>query len=161
MPASPNRAPLQTDPEGPSFHQDGTAPESAIFVFGSNLAGIHGAGAAKAARLQFGARPGVGRGLTGRAWAIATKGHPTGRGVRFDAPVLPLAAIGPQIEEFLEYARAHPEERFFVTRIGCGYAGYDDADIAPMFAGAPANCSFAREWRPFIEPATADRARER
>lgn len=103
----------------------------AIFVFGSNLAGRHGKGAALAARRQYGAEYGVGVGLTGDAYAIPTKSA--------TLTTLPLAHIAGHVDDFLAYARAHPELTFNVTRVGCGLAGYTDAQIAPLFAGAPAS----------------------
>lgn len=115
-----------------------------IFVFGSNEAGRHGAGAAKYAREHHGAVYGVGRGRTGMAYAIPTK----------DARIQtrPLAAIAPDVAEFLRYAEAHPDLTFEVTRIGCGLAGYRDADIAPMFKDAPENCVLPDGWRDFTRP---------
>ena len=126
------------------FHPDGTVPDdSFVFVFGSNLAGRHGAGAARAALQFFGAEYGVGEGATGRAYAIPTLGR------NFEQLALPR--VHEAVTIFLTYARSNPEQRFFVTRIGCGLAGRSDADIAPMFANAPANCSFAEGWRAWIE----------
>lgn len=109
-----------------------------IFVFGSNLAGRHGRGAALQAKAIWGAQTGVGFGRTGQAYAIPTK----------DAEIKPLTLL--RITEFvncfLKYARNHPELIFLVTRIGCGLAGYTDADIAPMFANSPANCELPDGW---------------
>jgi hypothetical protein len=110
-----------------------------VFVFGSNLAGRHGAGAALFARKNHGAMYGIGEGPTGNAYAIPTKGR------RLE--VLPLDAIRDAVARFIEYATRHPETRFEVTRIGCGLAGYTDAQIAPMFAGAPVNCELPEGWR--------------
>jgi hypothetical protein len=128
-----------------SSHRDGALPASpsAIFVFGSNLAGRHGLGAALAARQKFGAKHGVGAGLTGRSYAIPTK----------DAQlrVLPLSIIEGHVQTFLTYAAAQRATSFYVTRIGCGLAGYGDEQIAPMFSDAPLNCSFADDWKRFIE----------
>lgn len=114
-------------------------PAAPIFVFGSNLAGRHGKGAALTARREWGALYGEGEGRTGRAYAIPTK----------DAQLrtLPLWDISVSVARFIEYARAHPELDFLVTRIGCGLAGYADAQVAPFFAGAPANCQLPEEWR--------------
>lgn len=106
---------------------------SIVFVFGSNLAGRHGKGAALHARLNFGAEYGVGVGPTGRAYAIPTK----------DARLrpLPLAEIAAHVKDFLIYAGQHLDDTaFMVTAIGCGLAGYTPADIAPMFKTAPSNC---------------------
>lgn len=102
-----------------------------IFVFGSNEAGIHGAGAARFAHQHYGAEWGVGFGLAGQSFAIPTK----------DAEIetLPLMAVGSYVRKFLAFAREHSHMNFLVTRIGCGLAGYTDAEIAPFFRGAPDN----------------------
>lgn len=121
-----------------AFHQDGTAPADGVFVFGSNLASRHGKGAALLAKQRYGARGGIGYGPSGNSYAIPTKDAALG--------VLTIAAIRRYVVDFLNYARLHPEQRFFVSRIGCGLAGYADADIAPLFLGAPGNCSFAEPW---------------
>lgn len=94
-----------------------------IFVFGSNLAGMHGGGAARAARLYFGAKMGQGVGLQGQSYAI-----PTMQGG--------VETIRPYVDDFIRYAKAHPELTFLVTRIGCGIAGFDADDIAPLFEEA-------------------------
>jgi hypothetical protein len=135
------------------FHTDGSRPsEDMIFVFGSNLAGIHGAGAARAATDYYGAEMGVGFGPTGNSYAIPTKD--------MKIKTLPLEEIQPYIEGFVKMTeRLHEEDRmingdrinplFFVTRVGCGLAGYRDRDIAPFFKGA-VRCSFAEQWKPFL-----------
>lgn len=110
-----------------------------IFVFGSNLAGRHGKGAALDARLKHGAELGVGEGLTGRSYAIPTKNR--------SLQTRSLWDIQKSVETFKAYAKAHPELEFFVTRVGCGLAGYQDDDIAPMFADAPLNCELPKGWR--------------
>lgn len=109
-----------------------------IFVFGSNLAGRHGKGAAKDAVKFHGAIYGQAVGRQGDSYAIPTK----------DAYLnpLPLDKIEPFVEEFLIYAEKHPREQFQVTRIGCGLAGYTDEQIAPMFDGAPPNCELPEGW---------------
>ena len=94
-----------------------------IFVFGSNLAGMHGGGAACVALHRCGAVPGQGVGLQGQSYAI-----PTMQGG--------VDTIRPYVDEFIEFARSHPELKFYVTRIGCGIAGFDDSEIAPLFADA-------------------------
>lgn len=109
-----------------------------IFVFGSNLAGRHGKGAALAARKQWGAEYGVGSGPTGNAYAIPTKDERLAS--------LPLSEIEVFVQVFLSYARANSDRTFLVTRVGCGYAGYSDNDIAPLFDGAPINCIMPVEW---------------
>lgn len=105
--------------------------EKVIFVFGSNLAGIHGAGSALEARRTFGADLGVGEGRTGFAYAIPTKDR--------NLKVLSLVEIGEAIKRFLEYARENPDLTFIVVKIGCGLAGYKPGDIAPFFKGHSAN----------------------
>lgn len=97
--------------------------ENEIFVCGSNLAGMHGGGAARTAHQKFGAEWGVGVGMTGRCYAI-----PTMHGG--------VDKIKPYVDEFIEFAKAHGEYRFLVTRIGCGIAGFRDEDIAPLFRDA-------------------------
>lgn len=112
-----------------------------IFVFGSNLAGRHGAGAAKAALQEHGAVYGVGIGIQGSSYAIPTKDE--------HIRTLPLNKIERYVETFIKFATLNPELRFNVTRIGCGLAGYDDPDIAPMFKNAPDNCILPAGWRNF------------
>jgi hypothetical protein len=97
--------------------------ENEIFVFGSNLEGLHGGGAARVAYKYFGAVWGQGVGLQGQTYAI-----PTMQGG--------VETISPYIDEFISFAKQHPELIFLVTRIGCGIAGFSDSDIAPLFASA-------------------------
>ena len=99
-----------------------------IFVFGSNKIGRHGKGAAKTA-MKWGAKYGVGVGLQGQTYGIPTKGH----SMSFS---LPLETIEEHVQDFIGFAKAHPELTFLVTKIGCGLAGYDEKDIAPLFHGA-------------------------
>jgi len=94
-----------------------------IFVFGSNLAGSHGGGAARLAYNCFGAIWGQGVGLQGQSYAI-----PTMQGG--------VETIKPYVDEFIEFAKQHKEYKFLVTRIGCGIAGFKDEEIAPLFQGA-------------------------
>lgn len=94
-----------------------------IFVFGSNLAGMHGGGAARIAMEQFGAVWGQGVGLQGQSYAI-----PTMQGG--------VDTIKPYVDEFIAFAKIHPEYTFYVTRIGCGIAGFTDDQIAPLFEHA-------------------------
>jgi hypothetical protein len=96
-----------------------------IFVFGSNLSGRHGKGAAKTA-LRFGAKWGVGNGLQGRSYGIPTKNSTITR-------TLTINEIKPFLEEFVSFAKHNPELLFYVTEIGCGLAGYQPKDIAPLF----------------------------
>ena len=94
-----------------------------IFVFGSNLAGAHGGGAARIAVEVFGAIWGQGVGLQGQSYAI-----PTMQGG--------VETIKPYVDEVIEFAKQHRELFFYVTRIGCGIAGFRDEEIAPLFANA-------------------------
>lgn len=94
-----------------------------IFVFGSNLGGWHGGGAARIALDKFGAVWGQGTGLQGRSYAI-----PTMQGG--------AATIKPYVDEFIVFARQHPEHKFLVTRVGCGIAGFRAEEIAPLFKEA-------------------------
>jgi hypothetical protein len=98
------------------------------FVFGSNLKGRHGAGAALLAKNKFGARIGTGRGPSGQTYAIPTKNE------KMD--VLFIKDIKKYISEFILYAKVNPNVHFLVTKIGCGLAGYGVRDIAPLFSGA-------------------------
>jgi len=109
-----------------------------IFVFGSNLAGRHGKGAAMTARIEHGAIYGKGKGRQGNAYAIPTKDY--------YLRSLPLDEIKTYVFEFIAYARRHPELEFVVTRVGCGLAGYTDEQISPMFADAPINCKLPAGW---------------
>lgn len=94
-----------------------------VFVFGSNLDGFHGGGAARAAYNKFGAIWGQGVGMQGQSYAI-----PTMQGG--------VETIAPYVDEFIEYAKNHPDKRFLVTEIGCGIAGFAPEEIAPLFANA-------------------------
>ncbi|MBX5130743.1 hypothetical protein HJB53_30095 [Rhizobium lentis] len=111
-----------------------------IFVFGSNLAGVHGAGAALYARRNRGAIWGQGEGLQGTSYGIPTKDY--------QIRTLHLDNIRKHVEEFKEFARKHPELTFDITPIGCGLAGYKRAQIKPMFdqGGLPDNCRFNATW---------------
>ena len=94
-----------------------------VFVFGSNLAGSHGGGAAYVAWRKFGAIMGQGVGLQGQSYGI-----PTMQGG--------VETIKPYVDEFIDFARQHPKLTFLVTRIGCGIAGFTNAQISPLFAKA-------------------------
>lgn len=114
-----------------------------IFVFGSNLAGIHGAGAARHALMYWNATKGWSIGRQGYSYAIPTKDK--------ILITLPLRLIKPHVFDFIAYARSHSKLDFQVTRIGCGLAGYKDEDIAPMFRDAPANVHLPLGWRELAE----------
>lgn len=110
-----------------------------IFVFGSNLAGRHGKGAALFARQHRGAIYGQGIGRQGDCYAIPTKDEAL--------RTLPLDTINAHAQGFMIYADRHPELRFELTPIGCGLAGYAPEDIAPMFRYAPANVDLPAEFK--------------
>lgn len=112
-----------------------------VFVFGSNLTGHHGGGAARAALNKFGAIWGQGVGLQGQSYAI-----PTMQGG--------VETIKPYVDEFIKFAKTHPELKFYVTRIGCGIAGFKDEEIAPLFSEAVGeeNIILPKSFAEIIEP---------
>ena len=125
-------------------HTCGVTPEhitkladNEVFVFGSNLQGYHGGGAARAALNHFGAVWGVGVGMQGQSYAI-----PTMQG--------PVETIKPYVDQFIEYATAHPELHFLVTPIGCGIAGFHHSEIAPLFKKTMSMCNVSLP-KSFIE----------
>ena len=124
---------------GPVSREEHVPSDSRIFVFGSNLRGQHAGGAARYAREQLGAEWSVGRGRTGRCYAL-----PTCR-----APGVPLSLDDVAVEArlFKAHALLHPQDRFYVTAVGCGIAGFSEEDVAPLFAGAPGNCDLPDGWR--------------
>ena len=115
-----------------------------IFVFGSNKAGVHGAGAARVAFKQHGAKWGIGEGIVGNSYALPTKG--------WHIEELPLEEIKLAINRFIETAEywALRGAEFQVTRVGCGLGGHKDHDIAPLFKAAPDNCLFDEYWKPWL-----------
>lgn len=126
-----------------SFHEDGSLPENGeVFVFGSNLAGIHGAGAARIAWEKFGAIRGIGIGLHGNSYALPTKNH--------DIITMELDDVIDFIHGFVRFTWVNKDKKFFVTRVGCGLAGFRDSQIAKHFTGAH-NCSFAKEWEQHLD----------
>lgn len=100
-----------------------TLADDEIFVFGSNLEGLHGGGAALLAYERFGAVWGQGAGLQGKSYGI-----PTMHGG--------IDTIAPYVDEFIAFAREHRELKFFVTEIGCGIAGFTVGEMAPLFKDA-------------------------
>ena len=97
--------------------------ENEIFVFGSNLQGMHGGGAARIAHERFGAVWGQGIGLHGQTYAIPTMHGGTD-------------VIAPYVNDFITFAKEHPELKFLVTEIGCGIAGFRTSEMAPLFKEA-------------------------
>jgi len=113
-----------------------------IFVFGSNLRGIHGAGAAKIAMQDYGAVLGKGEGLYAKSYAIPTKDR--------HIATLPLEVINRYIVRFNEFTQiASHSFSFYVTPVGTGLAGYKHREIAPMFKGAK-NCWFPDVWKSYL-----------
>jgi hypothetical protein len=113
-----------------------------IFVFGSNLGGRHGRGAAQDALRKYGAIYGQGVGRQGMSYGIPTKDGKLN--------VLSLERIRRHVSDFIGYALVYPDLNFKVTRIGTGLAGYKDEEIAPMFEFAPSNCIFDFVWARYL-----------
>jgi hypothetical protein len=113
-----------------------------VFVFGSNLRGVHGLSAALWAVQHRGAQMGVAEGPQGQSYAIPTKDQ--------HLRPLPLARIATGVERFLAHASDHPETRYEVTAIGTGLAGYSVDQVAPLFASAPANCHLPERFLPYV-----------
>ncbi len=114
-----------------------------IFTFGSNEAGIHGAGAAKHS-LNLGATLGVGFGRQGNTFAIPTK----------DWQIRPMEEeeIKPYVDRFKQYARYNPKLNFQVTAIGTGLGGHSHESMAKLFRYAPKNCHFDDVWKKYLDP---------
>ncbi len=110
------------------------------FVFGSNLAGRHGAGAARFAAQWHGAIYGVGRGITGRSYALPTKDEYINSRT--------LAEIDAEIKLFLDWAKAHRADRFNLTPVGCGLAGFERSTIWKILKkhGVPKNVFLTSTW---------------
>lgn len=157
LPAAPRAAPAPTRDSYPfATHPDGARPAAdEVFVFGSNLAGRHGAAAAKLAQEQYGAEPGVGFGFRGDSFAIPTKDGRMNKDLDDPTAALPLAEIQSYANAFISFASKHPEIRFFLTRVGCGLAGYKDETVAPLFFRAKTlgNVSVPAPWAPYLEGA--------
>jgi hypothetical protein len=120
---------------------DGYVSLANVFVFGSNLAGRHGKGAALFAKKHHGAEYGIGEGRTGNAYAIPTKDK--------DLKVLGLYLIELYFAEFVAYAEDNPDDTFLLTPIGTGLAGYDKVEIFKLIrncAPLPSNIVFTKEW---------------
>ena len=126
------------------MNQEKMTDKTEVLVFGSNLSGIHGAGAAKYARLHHGAIMGQGMGLQGSSYALPTKG--------VNISFMPLEDIGKHVNEFISFAKSRPDLTFRVTRVGCGLAGFKDEEIAPLFRGALglSNVRLPKGWRHYI-----------
>ena len=114
--------------------------QNMFFVFGSNLAGRHGRGAALSAKQFHGAKYGIGVGFSGNSYAIPTKDE--------NLNILPLNQIEKHVKDLIE-ATQRGDKRFFVTQVGCGLAGYQSWQVAPLFKGAK-YCWFPDTWIPYI-----------
>lgn len=112
-----------------------------VFVFGSNLAGIHGAGAAHFAHRKCGAKWGQGVGLAGNSYAIPTKDE--------NIQTMELDQIRPYIHQFIDFAHNRNSLLFFLTPIGCGLAGHKQEDIMGIIRekDVPMNVVFSKDWR--------------
>ncbi len=127
--------------------------DTPVFVFGSNLQGRHGKGAALYAFHHRGAVWGKGEGHWGNSYALPTRTFTTdGRIETLSLPVIHMCA-----DTFVKYAAANPELQFQVTRLGCGLAGYHDYEIAPFFNGVPVNVILPSAWRHYVCPCTQGR----
>lgn len=114
---------------GKSSTPDPNNPQH-VFIFGSNERGIHGAGAALQAKEKFGAKQGVGRGLTGRSYALPTKRTPTS--VRESGPQIPLNELTENVAELHQTVVDNPDKIFFFTPAGTGLAGYTPEQMASI-----------------------------
>ncbi|MBB3773005.1 hypothetical protein FHS55_003630 [Angulomicrobium tetraedrale] len=118
-----------------------------VFVFGSNLSGIHASGAARWAYENRDAEWGAAFGLTGTSFAIPV--------MDWDIQRLPLKEIRKYVRRFLTFVAARPDLTFELTPIGCAPGGYTPAEIAPLFRDAPANIVLPEEFRTILAPSPA------
>lgn len=112
---------------------------SYVFVYGANKRGRNGAGAALHAAREHGALEHMGFGASGNAFAIPTKDE--------WLQVMSLSEIHRYVLQFLEYAKANPQKKFFVTALGTGLSGYAHIQIAPMFSNYPTNVTLPDAWQ--------------
>lgn len=103
-----------------------------VFVFGSNLEGHHAGGAARVAYEKFGAKWGKGVGIQGQSYAIPTMGG--------------LEQLKVYAKDFIEYAETHPDKTFYLTKVGCGIAGFSEEEVRPTFKYAPSNVIKPKGW---------------
>lgn len=115
--------------------------DNQIFVFGSNLAGKHNGGGAKIALEKFGAIYGEGVGIQGKSYAIPT--------LDANFQKIDLTEIRFYIDMFFQFAYNHPQYEFLVTKIGCGIAGYDVSEIAPLLLNPFKNIVLPKEFTDF------------
>lgn len=126
------------------YYEKPFLPLHEVYVFGSNLQGVHGAGAALVARRYYQAKMGVGVGMTGRAYAIPTRSYKEGV-----VTSLELRDVIPYIHEFVQFTQ-NKHMKFYVTKVGLGYAGFTLEEIAPHFKGA-VNCLMPLCFKPYLE----------
>lgn len=128
------------------FRNNDDVPEGWIFVFGSNLKGIHGAGAALHAKTLYGAIQGVGEGLMGLSYALATKRTPWEK--------MTLSEVEFSIEKFCEFIKSRQDLNFYITRVGCNLAGFNDEQISGLFKKhldtSLTNFSLPANWKDLI-----------
>lgn len=124
-----------------NHEQNYTLHPDLIFVFGSNLAGRHGAGAAATAMKRYGAIYGQGIGFQGKSYGLPTKDR--------NIITLPLRSIEFYAKQFIHVSR-QSDLKFYLTPVGTGRAGYKHGDIAPLFRGCQ-NCWVPEAWKPFLE----------
>lgn len=127
------------------FHKNGTKPlDGEVFVFGSNLAGIHGAGAALLAKQEYGAVQGKGFGFYGQSYAIPTKNE--------NIISLDMFSITAWVEEFIKFVNEHPEKNFFLTAVGCGLAHKSHKEMSELFTPLRNhdNISFPDVWEKYL-----------
>lgn len=139
------------------FHKDGTLPpdDSWVFVFGSNEGGYHGAGSAKVANEVYKRPIGSGFGFLqnsgGMTFAIPTKD--------MEIKTLPIVDIEHNIAQFGSFVQRNPNMKFFITRVGCGLAGFSDERIAPVFASfidGLKNISIPDKWEQYFDSFTIE-----
>lgn len=114
-------------------------PEGCVFVFGSNLAGQHGGGAARQAHMEFGAKLGCSEGMTGQCYAFPTLNQAYGR--------LPMTRLEEARDNLYWTCEQNPERRFLLTKVGCGIAGYPEETMRGLFVDPPINLVLPEEWR--------------
>lgn len=124
-------------------YHDGNSSPDQVFVFGSNLLGIHAGGAARFAADHRAATQGIGQGPTGRAYALPT--------MAVIGVPLTLEGVKAAVTLFKAFAYVREDLEFFVTSVGTGIAGFTHEEIAPLFADAPLNCVLPQEWQRIIE----------
>ena len=119
------------------------ATSDEVYVFNSNLAGLHREVFSSVASSMFGAQTGVSVGYVGNSYAIPTKD----RFIRS----LSLTQIKKHVADFIAFTNAHPEMKFYVVRLDLGTHEFKPYHIAPMFAGCARNCRFPVQWKPFLK----------